>query len=163
MSKYAEFLAGERHEDVAVFIHAEATTDLDALADHGTEVDDGMVIVVPGDRGRSVFQSVAGLDPMGLASEARGTEGHVDRDLAGGDCPSAAEGAGSEGAGSEGDDSESATADADHFARFVFAFSEAQNEDVDGIYTEGDVMHAYVQCACGTTYGDKWLLEDATE
>lgn len=144
MSKYEAFLAGERHEDIAVFIHADAATDLDALADHGTDVDDGMVIVVPGDRGRSVFQSVAGLDPMGLASEARGTEGDVDRDLAGGDCPAAAE-----------------RSDEAHHARFVFAFSEAQNEDVDGIYTEGDVVHAYVQCACGETYADKWLIDDA--
>lgn len=141
MSKYEEFLAGERHEDIAVFLHEDAATDLDALAEHATETDDGMVLVVDGEQGRSVFQTVAGIDPMGLASEARGTDGEVDEDLTGGQCPSA-----------DGDDE-------DHYPRFVFAFSEAQNEEVDGIYNEGDVMHAYVSCACGTTYGDKWLIE----
>jgi len=146
MSSYEEFLAGERHEDIAVFIHEDAATDLDALADHGTAVDNGIVIVVDGDRGRSVFQSVAGLDPMKLAGEARETEGHVDADLAGGECPAAN--------GDGGDDAD------DHYPRFVFAFSEAQNDDVDGIYTEGDVMHAYVSCSCGSTYSDRWLIDE---
>ena len=44
-----------------------------------------------------------------------------------------------------------------HDTRFVFAFAEEQNEEVEGLYNEGDVIHAYVQCTCGTAYSEKWL------
>jgi len=142
MNKYEEFLAGERHGDVTIFLHADANAELEDLAAAGIETDDGAFIVIDGEQGRSVFQTATGRDPVGLASEARENESHVEADLTGGECPS--------------DEDESS----DHFSKYIFAFSEAQNEAVDGIYAEGDVMHAYVVCNCGTTYADKWLLDE---
>ena len=134
-SKREEFLAGDRPDDVAFFLHEDAVSGIDALAEKGERTDEGVVLVVPGDAGRSAFQSATGIDPMGLAQDAMGTESAVDRDLTGGACP-------------EGDD---------HHARIVFAFAEEQNEDVEGLYTEGDVIHAYVACECGERYSEKWL------
>ena len=31
-------------------------------------------------------------------------------------------------------------------------------EAVGDIYAEGDVIHAYAACECGTTYSDKWVV-----
>jgi hypothetical protein len=31
---------------------------------------------------------------------------------------------------------------------------------VGGVYAEGDVVHAYAQCACGTAYSDRWVVDD---
>ncbi len=45
--------------------------------------------------------------------------------------------------------------------KFIFSFAEAQNEEVGGIYEEGDVVHAYAKCTCGTTYSDRWVVDDA--
>jgi hypothetical protein len=136
-SKREEFLAGKRPDDVAFFLHEDAVSGIDALVDKGERTDEGVLLVVPGDSGRSAFQSATGIDPMALAEEAMGTESAVDRDLTGGVCP-------------EGED---------HDARIVFAFAEEQNEDVEGLYTEGDVIHAYVACECGERYSEKWLAE----
>jgi len=138
MSKHADFLAGDRVEDVFFFLHEDAVSNPGALADYAERVEDGHALVLPGDDGRSAFQSATDIDPMALAQEAVGTEGHVDDDLTDGDCPA------------EGDD---------HVTRFVFAFAEAQNEEVGGLYAEGDVMHAYVVCSCGERYSDKWLID----
>ena len=134
-SKRAEFLAGERPEDVAFFLHEDAVSGIDALADKGERTDEGVILVVPGDSGRSAFQSATGVDPMGLAQDAMGNESDVSRDLTGGACPE----------------------DDNHDARIVFAFAEEQNDDVDGLYNEGDVIHAYVACECGERYSEKWL------
>jgi RecB family exonuclease len=134
-SKREAFLSGDRPDDVAFFLHESAVSGIEALADRGERTDEGVVIVVDGNTGRSAFESATGIDPMALAKSAMGTEGAVDRDLTGGDCP-------------DGDD---------HDARLVFAFAEEQNEDVEGLYTEGDVIHAYVACECGTRYSEKWL------
>ena len=136
-SKRDEFLAGERPDDVAFFLHEAAVSGIDALAEKGERTDDGVVLVVPGDTGRAAFQSATGIDPMGFAKEAMGTEGEVSRDLTGGVCP--------EGEG-EG-----------HEARLVFAFAEEQNEEVGDLYAEGDVVHAYVACECGERYSEKWV------
>jgi NADPH-dependent ferric siderophore reductase len=141
MSDREQFLAGERPDDVAFFLHEAAVSGIDALAEQGERTDDGVVLVVPGETGRSAFQSATGIDPMAFAREAMGTEGHVDRDLAGGDCPA-----------SEGDGG--------HEARLLFAFAEEQNEEVEGLYAEGDVVHAYVACECGQRYSEKWLAGD---
>ncbi|WP_433625922.1 DUF5807 family protein [Halomicrococcus sp. NG-SE-24] len=143
MSKREEFLAGERVEDVALFL-ADSFVDGDSLADHGESVPDGTLLVVPGDTGRSVFQTATGMEAMGFAKRAMGTEGTIDADLTGGECPAAGEEA-------DGDES------ADHETEFVFAFAEEQNEDVGDIYAEGDVIHAYAYCDCGTAYSHKWV------
>ena len=134
MSKREEFLAGERVDDVAVFL-ADSFTDGDGgLADHGEQVGDGVVLVVGGEQGRSVFKTATGMDAMGFAKQAMGTDGDIDRDLAGGTCP-----------------------DCDGDPQFVFAFAEEQNEEVGDLYAEGDVIHAYAYCECGTAYSEKWV------
>ncbi|MBV0903790.1 DUF5807 family protein [Haloarcula salina] len=142
MTNHAEFLAGERPDDVLFFLHEDAVSNPGALADYADAVEYGHVLVLPGDDGRSAFQSATGIDPMGLAQQAMGTEGHVHDDLTGADCPVAEE-----------------EPDIDHTTRFVFAFAEEQNEDVGGLYAEGDVIHAYAVCACGERYSDKWVVE----
>jgi hypothetical protein len=82
---------------------------------------------------------------MSFAGRARDRESHVDRDCTGGVCPDA-------GAGDDGDRTE------DHHVRFLFSFAEAEQPDGDGIYTEGDVVHAYAQCSCGVAYSDRWVV-----
>ncbi|WP_158058799.1 DUF5807 family protein [Halorussus halophilus] len=138
MSKREQFLAGDRVEDVAVFL-ADSFVDGDGgLASHGEQVEDGVVLVVEGDQGRSVFKTATGMDAMGFAKQAMGTDGDIDHDLAGGTCPDCGS--------SE--------------VEFVFAFAEEQNEEVGDLYAEGDVIHAYAYCECGTAYSEKWLAGD---
>ena len=138
MSDREAFLAGERPEDVFMYFADDAVSGIDALASHGERVDDGVVLVVEGESGRSAFQRATDMDPMAFAKQAMATDGEIDADATGGVCP----------------DSEQ---EGPHEARFVFAFAEEQNEDVEGLYQEGDVIHAYVQCTCGTAYSEKWL------
>ncbi|NHN61026.1 MULTISPECIES: DUF5807 family protein [Halorussus] len=138
MSKREQFLAGERPEDVALFLSDSFVEgEGDGLAKHGEQVEDGVVLVVEGDQGRSVFKTATGMDAMGFAKRAMGTEGDIARDLSGGDCP-----------------------DCDGAAEFVFAFAEEQNEEVGDLYAEGDVVHAYAYCDCGTAYSDKWVADE---
>ena len=135
MDKREQFLAGKRPEDVALFLaDSFVEGDGDGLAKHGESVGIGTLIVVEGEKGRRVFQAATDTDAMGFAQQAMGTEGDIDRHLAGGTCP-----------------------DCDGDPQFVFAFAEEQNEEVGGIYAEGDVIHAYAYCDCGTAYSDKWL------
>ena len=135
MSKREEFLSGERPEDVALYLSQSFVEgDGDGLAKHGESVENGVVLVVEGDQGRSVFKTATGMDAMGFAKQAMGTDGAIARDLSGGDCP-----------------------ECDGEAEFVFAFAEEQNEEVGGLYAEGDVIHAYAYCDCGTAYSDKWV------
>ena len=139
MAKREQFLAGERPEDVALFLaDSFVEGDGDGLAQHGERVDDGVILVVDGDRGRSVFKTATGTDAMGFAKRAMDTEGEISRDLSGGHCP-----------------------DCDGDVEFVFAFAEEQNEEVGGLYAEGDVIHAYAYCDCGTAYSDKWVASEA--
>lgn len=140
-SEREQFLAGERHEDVAFYLSESFVSDPAALLDHGERVDGGVLLVVNGESGRNAFQSATGVDLMGFTQEAMATEGTVDHDLTGGVCPDA-------------------DADGSHDVKFVFAFSEAQNEEVGNIYAEGDVMHAYVKCTCDTSYSDRWVIDD---
>jgi hypothetical protein len=132
------FLAGDRPEDVLVYLDERAVSNPASLEAHGERVDGGIVLVLPGEQARSVFQRAAGIDPMAFARQAMDTEGEVVADCTGGVCP----------ARGDGDD---------HDARFVFAFAEARNEDAGGLYAEGAVVHAYVSCACGESYSDKWV------
>ncbi|AOW80819.1 hypothetical protein HTSR_1648 [Halodesulfurarchaeum formicicum] len=135
------FLSGDRPDHVAAYLSRDAT-DVDSLADqpYASPTDNGVLLVVPGDAGRSAFQSATGTDPMAFASEAMATDGHIDRSLTDADCPD------------EGDGET-------HELRLLFAFAEEQNEDVDGLYAEGDVIHAYAQCSCGLAYADKWVAD----
>lgn len=144
-TKRDEFLAGERPEDVAIYLAESFVSDLGPLEEYGDRVEDGVLLVVPGDNGRAAFQKATGKDAMGFAREAGGTEAPVDRTLAGGDCPEA----GDDGSGN-----------GDHEVKYVFAFAEERNEEVGGIYAEGDVVHAYAQCSCGTAYSDRWVVTD---
>jgi hypothetical protein len=135
--RLGEFLAGERVEDVAFFLHEEGVGDLDALADVGVRTENGVVLVLPGDEGRAAFERATSLSPMSFAGAAMDTEGDVARDLTDGTCPAG-----------DGDG---------HYAKFVFAFAEEHHPDMEGLYAEGDVVHAYAACACGETYSEKWL------
>jgi hypothetical protein len=134
MSKLDEFLAGERLDDVVIYLTDDYLDSEGKLADYGEQVDDGVVLVVPGDEGRRLFAAGTGMDAMNFAQKAMGAEGHVDRDLTGGDCPE------------------------DDEVKFIFAFAEAQNEEVGGIYAEGDVVHAYAYCGDGTAFSDRWVV-----
>jgi hypothetical protein len=134
------FLSGGRPDDVALFLADTFVDDPETLADRGVRVDGGVVLVIDGERGRQVFDSITGTDAMRFAQEAGATEGEVAPDLSGGRCPERAAGGGSE-----------------HVAQFVFAFAEAKNDDVGGIYAEGDVIHAYARCECGAGYSQRWV------
>jgi hypothetical protein len=133
----AEFLAGQRPDDVAFYLADTAVDDPSVLDAYGERVAEGTLIVVDSENGRSAFQAATGTDAMGFAKQAMGNEGEIREDLTDGTCPD-----------SEADD---------HATRFVFAFAEEQNEDVGGLYAEGDVIHAYAQCDCGTAYSHKWV------
>lgn len=141
---YEAFLRGERTEDVLIYLHEDGIGSMDDLLEIGTRVDDGAVLVLPGKEGKSAFQSATGLDAMDFAGTAMQTNGNIDDDCQGGTCPSI---------GEKADGTE------DHYIKFVFAFAEEQNEGVGGIYAEGDVIHGYAACACGTTFSDKWVVD----
>lgn len=138
MSKLSEFLAGERLEDVALFLAEDQLDEAGKLADAGEEVEGGVVLVRPGEQGRKLFNAGTGQDAMQFAKEAMGEGGSVDRDLSGGECPA--------GEGEE------------HEVQYVFAFAEAENPEVGGMYADGDVIHAYAKCACGESYSEKWVV-----
>lgn len=152
------FLAGERPEDVAVFLADRVVDDPDPLLEYGERVggegsaegspgavdgsdeSTGVLLVLDGETGRDVFETATGVEAMAFAGSAMGTEGTIHPDLAGGTCPEAAEGE-------------------DHGVRYVLAFAEAENPDAGGQYAEGDVLHAYAKCACGTAYSDRRVLD----
>ncbi|MFC7073722.1 DUF5807 family protein [Halovenus rubra] len=136
-AKREAFLAGKRPDDVHVYIDTSAVSNPEALEAHGERVDGGIVLLMDGDQARSVFQSATGIDPMALAQDAMATDGDVTEDCAGGICP-----------------------DGDHEPKFIFSFAEEQNEEVGGLYADGDVIHAYVACDCGERYSDKWVASE---
>ena len=133
-----EFLAGERLEDVALFLAADQL-DGERLREIGESVPGGVALVVPGEQGRSAFSSATGMDAMEFARTAMSENGEIAPSLNGGVCPAG---------------------DGDHAVEFVFAFAEEENEGVGGLYAEGDVIHAYAHCACGTSYSQKWVVGD---
>lgn len=145
MSKLDAFLAGERLDDVAIFVSDASLEGADRFAELGESVDGGVVIVVPGEKGRQAFSAGTGMDAMAFAKEAMGTEGTIGPRLDTGVCPAA-------------DGTESI--EADHELEFLFAFAEEKNEEVGGLYAEGDVIHAYAQCSCGESYSHKWAVGD---
>ena len=146
MDDLTAFLAGDRLDDVAIYV-ADTVFDGDhPLSAAGTAVDGGVVVVVAGETGREAFADSTGLDPMAFAKQAMDRTGEIDDRLAGGVCPDA------------GDTDADATAD-DHHIEFGFAFAEAENQDVGGLYAEGDVIHAYAHCSCGTDFSQKWVAD----
>lgn len=138
-SEREAFLSGRRPDDVHIYLHEDVLSNPEALADHGEPVEGGMVLLLDGADARDIFQKATGIDPMALASDARSTDGDVDRDCAGATCP-------------VGDGR-------NHHPRLIFAFAEQQNEEVGGLYAEGPVVHAYVACACGERYSDRWVAD----
>ena len=140
MEKLAEFLAGDRLEDVAIYINDSQLGDDHNLGSAGEVVENGIVIVIPGDNGRAAFQKATGIGAMEFAKEAMGRDGEIESTIAGGVCP----------------DDSGENADT-HTIEFVLSFAEAQNEEVGGMYEEGDVIHAYAHCSCGVNFSHKWL------
>ena len=141
-SRMESFLAGERPDDIAIYLPNETLSESESLLEEefAEPADDGVMIVVAGAEGQAMFEQVTGTDPMTFAGSAMGTVGTITGDLSDGECPNAVEGP------------------QEHSVRFIFAFAEEQNEEVGGIYAEGDVIHAYAQCSCGETYADKWAV-----
>jgi hypothetical protein len=88
------------------------------------------------------------MGAMEFAKAAMDAEGEIARTLDDGACPFADDATDAD----EGSD--------DHEVQFVFAFAEAQNEEVGGLYAEGDVVHAYAHCTCGESYSHKWVIGD---
>ncbi|GAB7091664.1 DUF5807 family protein [Halorubrum luteum] len=149
MSKLDEFLAGDRLDDVVLFISDASLDDDSRLRNVGSETDAGVRLVLDGETGRSAFQAGTGMDAMEFAQTAMRTEGTIARTLDDGNCPFV-------------DDADHETDDEDHWVRFVFAFAEGKNEAVGGLYADGDVIHAYAHCACGESYSQKWVVGDRT-
>ncbi|WP_299233872.1 DUF5807 family protein [Natronomonas sp.] len=135
------FLRGERPDDVLIYLHEERVGSIEDLSELGTRVEDGVVLVLPGEEGRSAFERATGVDAMEFAGAAMDTDGGIDDDCAGGRCPDAGASGGK------------------HRAAFVFAFVEEQNEAVGGIYAEGDVVHGYAACVCGTSYSETRVID----
>ena len=134
MSKLDEFLAGERPEDVALFLTDEYLDAEGKIANYGETVDGDVVLVEPGEKGRRLFTAGTGLQVFEFAQQASTNEGRVDRELTGGE-----------------------SADGSP-VRFVFAFAEEQNTEVGGVYAEGDVIHAYASAEDGTAFSDRWVV-----
>lgn len=156
MTQREAFLAGERPDDVAIYLSESGLRNADALADRAEAVEGGYVLVLSGERGRQVFSVVAGEPPMEFAQEASERDGAVDRDLTGGRCPEAPAAEEVDGAG--GVDAPA------HEPRFLLAFVQEQTEGAGERYEEGDVVHAYVRCDCGAAYSDRWLVgEESSE
>ncbi|TKX50628.1 hypothetical protein EXE49_06015 [Halorubrum sp. ASP121] len=143
MSNLDEFLAGERLDDVVFYLSDEYLDDDSRLRAVGTETAGGVRLILDGETGRSAFQAGTGMGAMEFAKTAMDADGEIARSLNDGACPVA----------------DDADAD-DHAIRFVFAFAEAQNEEVGGLYAEGDVVHAYAHCTCGESYSHKWVIGD---
>ena len=157
MSKLDEFLAGERLDDVVFYVSDAYLDDDSRLRNVGTETDDGVRLILDGETGRSAFEAGTGMGAMEFAKEAMGAEGTIARSLDGGECPFA------DSIETEDGDSDGAAGDDNHDIRFIFAFAEAQNEEVGGLYAEGNVVHAYAHCTCGESYSHKWIIGERDE
>ena len=154
MSDLAAFLAGDRLDDVVLYLSDVFLDDDSRLRDVGTETDDGVRLVLDGETGRDAFAAGTGMDAMAFAGDAMGTAGTIVRSLDAGVCPN--EHADADAVSDTADATD--TADANHAVRFLLAFAEAQNESVGGRYADGDVIHAYAHCACGARYADRWVV-----
>ena len=158
MSDLAAFLAGDRLDDVVLYLSDVFLDDDSRLRDVGTETDDGVRLVLDGETGRDAFAAGTGMDAMSFAGDAMGTSGTIDRSLDAGVCPDADTDTESNTDATETTVDAGDAVDDDHAVRFVLAFAEAQNEAVGGRYADGDVIHAYAHCACGARYADRWVV-----
>lgn len=149
----AAFLAGERPEEVLVYLAESGVSDVETLAERGEDVPGGVLFVLDGDRGRRVAERAIGTDPMELASAAMDSTGEIDLERFVGTCPAAENPAPTARSGPTPTD----VGGEDHALRYVFAFAEERNAEVGGIYAEGDVIHAYAVCECGAAYSDRWV------
>jgi len=162
MSDLAAFLAGDRLDDVVLYLSDVFLEEDSRLRDVGTETDDGVQLVLDGETGRDAFAAGTGMDAMSFAGDAMGTSGTITRSLDAGVCPDAnadADATPDEDAAEE----TVAAVDEDHAVRFVLAFAEEQNEAVGGRYADGDVIHAYAHCACGARYADRWVIGERSD
>jgi hypothetical protein len=146
------FLAAEATDHVALYLADDLVAGVDRLAErpYAQRVADGVLLIVEGERGRALLPKLVGEDAMDFAGTAMQTEGRVERDLTGGSHD--------HGDAGEGDRDGNGDSDAVHALEFVFAFAEAQNEAVGDRYAEGDVVHAYARCSCGTAFSDRWVV-----
>ncbi|GAB3707415.1 DUF5807 family protein [Halorubrum pallidum] len=165
MSNLDEFLAGERLDDVVFFVSDAYLDDDSRLRNVGVETDDGVRLILDGETGRSAFEAGTGMGAMEFAKTAMGADGEISRSLDDGVCPFADGDSGDDDSGDDdsGDDDSDTGSDADHAVQFVFAFAEAQNDEVGGIYADGDVVHAYAHCTCGESYSHKWVIGERAE
>lgn len=158
MSDLETFLAGRAPDHVVIVLADSVLEEPDVPDEYAERVDGGLALVLGGATGREVFQRLAGEDPMAFARSAGDRDGRVERDLSGGDCPAAGAG-GESGARADGDaDDGVAVQSDDHHPRLLLSFAEPRNEEVGGLYAEGPVVHAYVECACDTRYADRWVV-----
>lgn len=134
-----EFLAGDRPDHIALYLSEPLLSgDVRHLAEYGDRVEDGVVLIVDGERGRSLVGEFFGVDAMTFAREAMQRDGTIADDLTSGTCPE--------------------DTDEGHAVTLLLAFVEEQHEDVGGRYAEGPVVHAYAACRCGATYADRWTI-----
>jgi len=143
------FLAGDRPDDVVLFLSDRVVDDPEPLLTYGEAVDGGVVLVMDGETGRSVFKRATEMDAMGFAGRAMGTEGEIARDLTDATCPKRSDG--------------ETPPPGEHEPRFVLAFAEAENPEVGGRYAEGDVIHAYAHCRCGAAFSAKWVVGERAD
>lgn len=132
----AAFTAGDRPADIAVYVADSVVDRPDRLGAVGTRVADGTVIVLPGDKGKAVFERTIGESAMDFAGRAMQHSGVITRTLDGGQCPDC-------------------SADA---VELLLAFVEEAHPEVGGRYADGPVLHAYARCRCGTHYSDSWSV-----
>ena len=166
MTDLAAFLAGDRPDDVVLYLSDVFLDDDSRLRDVGTETDDGVRLVLDGETGRDAFAAGTGMDAMSFAGDAMGTSGTIAESLDAGTCPSkdtTPDADTDTTPDADTADSTPATADETHAVRFVLAFAEEQNEEVGGRYADGDVIHAYAHCACGERYADNWVVGDRAD
>jgi hypothetical protein len=146
MNTIDAFLRGDRHDDVALYLSDSVLDTGSSLYEIGDSRGEGVLVVVPGEKGRSAFQAGTGMEAMEFAGTAMDRTGDIAATLDAGSCPDA---------GTE-------TVNG-HAVEFIFAFTEPENPEVGGLYADGDVLHAYAHCSCGASYSHKWVIGDRSE
>ena len=53
--RYGAFLAGDRPDDILIYLHETALGSVEDLLEVGIRVEDGVVLVLPGDNGQAAF------------------------------------------------------------------------------------------------------------
>lgn len=136
--RLAAFVRGDRPDDVAVYF-ADEYADTDSLANRGQRVDGGVAVVLAGAKGRHLFERITGLEAMAFARATGDRSGSIAAGLTAAQCPA--------GTGP------------DHGLQFLLAFVQPRTPEAGGRYAEGDVLHAYAACRCGTTFSETRVLD----